>query len=278
MFDNEFNVSEYDGKKKKTKEMSKKSIIIWSVIIGIIIILSFYFINQSSTDNYYIILDNNKAITYEDGIFQYVTNNDYLKSNYKVFNQNNYIGSYHISYVDEYTKEVFFTNPMSSDRYIFDKPLLAISDNIEFIEYQDGEFYEEDFDMFYNVSSKDYIIKKSDLYDYSKVVLDFDNDGKLETFFAVTYEKVEDDEWFHEWNYSLLYYVNEGNIILIAEGEPYYIDDSIVFPNYLIRSVIDIDSDGYYEVIVQNRMYDEPIYEFYSLKDDKFQLVFTTGI
>ena len=279
MFKDEFGVVEFSERKNNQKELSKKSIIIWSIIVLIIIILSIYFSSISSTDDYYILLDNNKMITYDDGIFSYVTDNDYLKSNYKVFNQNKYIGSYYISKVDDFTNEVYFTTPMSSDSYIFEKPLLAISDNIEVVKYDNLEFYNDDFDIFYNISSKDYIVKKSDIHDYSKVVLDFDNDNELETFYAVTYERVDDklnSEFIHEWNYSLLYYVDDGNTILLSEGEPYYIGESIVFPSYLVRAVLDIDSDGYYEVVVQNRMYEIPVYEFYSLKDGKYQLVFST--
>lgn len=268
-------------KDKENSKKNKKNIIIFAIIILLLIVLSFIFINMQSTDNSYIILDNFKAIQYLDNHFEYVENDDYFKSNYKVFYQNDYIGSYFIDKVDSFTGETFFTNSNSENRFLFDKPLLALSSNLEFIEYENGTFTNADFEIFYNISSKDYIVELSDITHTSKVTLDFDNDGKFETFYAVTYERtkdLDDDEEMHLFNYSLLYYVKNNYTYLIKESEPYYEGESIVFPNYRIRAVIDVNNDNVYEVIVTNMKYDNPIYEIYELKNDNYEMTFTTTI
>lgn len=72
-------------KDKENSKKNKKNIIIFAIIILLLIVLSFIFINMQSTDNSYIILDNFKAIQYLDNHFEYVENDDYFKSNYKVF-------------------------------------------------------------------------------------------------------------------------------------------------------------------------------------------------
>lgn len=66
--------------------------------------------------------------------------------------------------------------------FIFDTPLLAISTDIDFITYKNLNFDETNFEMFASLNTKNYITKLSDLYDTSKVIIDFDNDGKDEIF------------------------------------------------------------------------------------------------
>ena len=55
-------------------------------------------------------------------------------------------------------------------------------------------------------------------------------------------------------------------------------EENIVFPNYRIRSIIDINNDNIYEIIIANMMYDEPIYEIYELNNNKYEMVFSTTI
>lgn len=43
----------------------------------------------------------------------------------------------------------------------------------------------------------------------------------------------------------------------------------------MISSIIDVNNDNIYEIIVTNRKYDEPIYEFI---DNKYTLVFASDI
>lgn len=267
---------------KKTKKNSKLKFIILIIVTIIAIILSIVFIKMASTDNYYIILDNSGVIEYSDGIYNYAQNDDYLKSNFRVFSQKEYVGSYYIKRVDN-TNDILFTNIHADYNYVFNKPLVAISNNIEYIEFTNQKFDQNDFEIFYNVSSKDYITKISDLLDTVKITLDFDGDGQEETLYSVTYEynkdfAIDDNEEISEYNYSLLYYYKDGYIDLIAENEPYYEDESIVFPSYGVSAVIDIEDDGVYEIIMQNRMYDEPIYEIYKMVNGSYISVFSTSL
>ena len=159
--------------------------------------------------------------------------------------------------------------------------MLAISDNVNYIEYQNENFLESDFTIFNDISNKDYIKKLSDLIYTSKITLDFDNDGTLETIYIVTYESIDDnenDEIINQNNYSVIFYVKNNQTYLIKEGIPYYEEENIVFPDYRIRSIIDINNDNIYEIIIANMMYDEPIYEIYELNNNKYEMVFSTTI
>ena len=271
-----------ESNQKKTKKNSKLKFIILIVATIIAIILSIVFIKMASTDNYYIILDNSGVIEYSDGTYSYAKNDDYLKSNFRVFSQKEYVGNYYIKRVDT-SNDVLFTNIHADYNYVFNKPLVAISNNIKYIEFTNEEFDQNDFEIFYNVSSKDYITKLSDLLDTVKITLDFDGDGQEETLYSVTYEynknfATDDNEEISKYNYSLLYYVKDDYIDLIAENEPCYEEESIVFPSYGVSAVIDADNDGVYEIIMQNRMYDEPIYEIYKMVNGSYVSVFSTSL
>lgn len=254
---------------------------LWIVLIIIVVILSIIFFSMKSSNNSYIILDNNKIIEYNNEKYQYVDNDDYIKSNYKVFYQNKYIGSYFIDEVDSFTGEVFFTNKSSSNRYLFDKPLLAISNNIDFIEFKNEEFTMDDLEIFNNISNKDYITALSEITSTSKVTLDFDSDGVYETFYTVTYDSLEDltnYELLNNNSYSVFYYTKNGQSYLIKENELYQEGENIIFSNYKISSIIDINNDDIYEIIIINMMYETPIYEIYEFKRNSYELAFSTTI
>lgn len=249
------------------------------IIAVVIVIVSIILIIKENDENYYLILDNHKVIEYKEGKYNY-TDNNFYKPYYRVFNDNTYLGRYNIYQIDEFTHEVFFTNPESVGMFAFENPLLAISDNIDKIDYKISEFTNDDFTVFYDLSSKDYIKSIKDLYDTSKVVLDFDNDGKNESLYTVTYENLDNDEIeISEKNYSIMYYLDHnGETTILAEGEPYYEGESILFPNYIVRSIVDITGDKNYEIIVTNRMHDEPVYEIYELIDGKYTMMFATDL
>ena len=253
------------------------------IILAIIIVtITIILIIKENDEKYYLILDNHNVIEYKDGEYNYTNTNNknYYKPYYRVFKDNAYLGRYTITKIDEFTHEVFFTNPESEGMFAFENPLLAISDNIDKIEYNLSEFTEEDFEIFYDISSKDYIKNKNDLYDTSKVELDFDNDGKKEIIYTVTYEHIEDEDVeISMKNYSIMFYLDHNNeITILAEGEPHYEGESILFPNYIVRSVLDINKDGLYELIITNRMHDEPVYEIYELIEGTYTMMFATDL
>lgn len=259
---------------------NKKKLTIIGVILGVLLIVTIFLIFNENKENYYIILDNHGIIEYKNNVYNYTENDKYLKSLYKVYNDNNYIGIYTIDKVDEFTKEIFFTNVESKGSYAFEKPLLAFSDNIEKIDYKISDFTDSDFYLFNDIAMKSYIKDKNDLYDTSKIVLDFDNDNKNETLFTVTYEDLESASIeIGENSYSIMYYMDDnGELTILAQGEPYYEEESILFPNYMIKTILDVNKDGVYEIIVINRMHDEPIYEIYAIKDNRYTMVFATDL
>ena len=98
-----------ESNQKKPKKSSKLKFIILIIVTIVAIILSIVFIKMASTDNYYIILDNSGVIEYSDGTYSYAKNDDYLKSNFRVFSQKEYVGNYYIKRVDT-SNDVLFTN------------------------------------------------------------------------------------------------------------------------------------------------------------------------
>lgn len=259
---------------------NKKKIMITSVLITILAIITLAIYFNGKNQKSYIILDSNKVIEYQNGRFDYVKNENYQKSFYRVFNQNTYLGNYKIHSIDFETNDFYFSNDNSKDMFIFEEPLMGISTNIDFIEFENLEFTDSDFTKFIELSNYNNVHKKEDLYDTSKVKLDFDNDGKEEYFYTVTYEHIEDDTLeISNKNYSIMYYVDDdNNIKILSEFNPYYEGDSIIFPNYIIRSIIDVNDDKKYELVVINRMYDKPEYEIYELKNNEYEMVFATDI
>jgi len=267
-------------KSRKNELENKKKLTIIGIILGILLVITIILIFNENNENYYIILDNHGIIEYKNETYNYTEEKKYLKSLYKVYNDNNYLGTYTIHKVDDFTKEIFFTNVDSEGSYAFEKPLLAITDNIEKIEYKLSDFTDSDFYLFNDIAMKSYIKDKNDLYDTSKVVLDFDNDNKNETLYTVTYEDLENDYVeVGENNYSIMYYMDDnGELTILAQGEPYYEGESILFPNYMIKTILDVNNDDIYEIVVINRMHDEPVYEIYAIKDNVYTMVFATDL
>ena len=70
----------------------------------------------------------------------------------------------------------------------------------------------------------------------------------------------------------------ESPFLFRENYKPYYEEESIVFPSYGVSAVIDADNDGVYEIIMQNRMYDEPIYEIYKMVNGSYVSVFSTSL
>ncbi len=97
-----------------------------------------------------------------------------------------------------------------------------------------------------------------------KVELDFNNDGKTETLYTTTNYVLD----VVNYNFkSLFYMVNEnGKVQIIEENE---------MP-YSFISVIDIDNDQHYEVIMGYNIKNLPTldscYKLYEIKDDKWEL------
>lgn len=260
--------------------MKNKKKLIVVILLLILLVITMVLIITGKNTNSYIILDNNKAIEFKNGVFDYVRDEKYSESFYRVFNQNTYLGNYKIYTIDSTTNDIYFSNSGSDDMFIFEEPLMALSTNVDFIEFDFLEFTDSDFEMFLEISSNNDINQKGDLYDTSKVVIDFDNDGKDEFLYTVTYEYTSDDIFeISEKNYSIMYYVDDDNYIkILAESNPYYEGDSIIFPNYMIRSIIDINNDEKYELIVMNRKYDKTEYEIYNFVNNSYELVFATDM
>ncbi len=96
----------------------------------------------------------------------------------------------------------------------------------------------------------------------SKVSYDFDNDGVIETVYTVTNASLE---YTGEKQRSLLFVVKNDKVLQILD------DDD---PNYIVRSVLDLNNDGKYELIVSKGDLDistfSSCYQIYTLKNGKF--------
>lgn len=91
-------------------------------------------------------------------------------------------------------------------------------------------------------------------------------------------EDLTNYELLNNNSYSVFYYTKNGQSYLIKENELYQEGENIIFSNYKISSIIDINNDDIYEIIIINMMYETPIYEIYEFKRNSYELAFSTTI
>lgn len=128
----------------------------------------------------------------------------------------------------------------------------------------DYSLYEEGDDVFLrDVLKKKYNEKFKNTL--SKISYDLDNDGVLETIYSVTNESLSTDGG----NYSTIFLVKDGKLI----GT---LDNDTKSP-YIVQSVIDLDGNGKYEVIVSkgtsNFATFDTCYQIYSINGTKIKKI-----
>ena len=222
-------------------------------IVLIVILIVFFFVmffafgvkNILREDDQLILLVGDHTIwTYQNKMWNEVyENSDIEKLNwqeYEVFSDNQKLGNYYLWHDDKWYA-------FDQDRSSVSLPgsLLAYQSNYEvsLVPFQEEEIgstsYIEKVLTSYNLSPK------SRLTSSSKVVLDFDQDGKMEEFYAIS--NAFSTEFKPDVIFSLAFMVKDNSIYMIYEdvGNTYF-DACRPF----FRSFINVDYDLPYEVIL----------------------------
>ena len=99
----------------------------------------------------------------------------------------------------------------------------------------------------------------------AKISYDFDSDGVVETVYTVTNASLE---YTGEEQKSLLFVVKNNKVLQVLDND---------YPNYFVRSVLDLDNDGKYELIVSKGDLDistfDSCYQIYTLQHGKFERI-----
>lgn len=234
----------------------KKAYVIVIFILIIYFIFVYVFASNSANENKKkasIIVNGISAWKYEKSEWQYIYNykeiND--KNKYKIYLSNNYIGNYKI--VVNNSKIYAFDNDNNSLQY--NGSIIAINSNYEInIKNPTYDIYTEEDDNILKSIMQDY-----NLYTFknNKINLDINNDEKEETLYIVNCYNS------NELVFSGLYLYNDKLIEIIRS-------DDLNYVSYNIESLIDIDNDNKFELLISSNLNNIKSYKIYKGKGKKY--------
>ena len=247
----------------------KKSIIIISVVLIICLLIVFLVSSLSSNNysHYYLVLDN-EIIKYEDESYTKVDPSDMDKESFKILSLKTYLGNFFYDHYDYDSSNIFF---MKEDKsYLFDKPLLGLQDNAEYINYEKINLEEEELLSFIPTFDKVNIDNTSFFTEASKVEIDLDNNGEIDYIYNFLYEGEDESDDFS----TIIVEIN-GNRSILDEDIPKEVDNIYEITKMSLEYILDLDNDKNYELIFTKTTSDNPEYSIYKL-DDTYKEVYYT--
>lgn len=228
----------------------KKDYIILYTLLGIYVIATLLFYGYQEflkfyekRKNTYLIIGNLIKFQYENGEWSDIQDKSkYNLVDYDTYVNNVKLGNYKIQQFQN--KWYLFDKDNNSIKY--DGKLLAINTKRDFnlVEYKTKALDNND----KNILNE--ILKKHQIYKYKlnvgeKVTLDFNGDGKTETLYAVSNAFIQEEQR----NFALLVIIDNDKTIILKQvyKESMFADE---IPLMKIISIVDIDNDKKYEIIV----------------------------
>lgn len=234
----------------------KKDYIVLYALLGIYIFITLCFYGyqellklKEKRKNTYLIINNNVKIQYENGKWTDIDDSEkYNMIDYDVYINSVKLGNYKIQQLNN--KWYLFDDERNSIKY--NGQLLAINTKRDFkaIEYKEEAINSIDRENLVELL-KNHEITKFSLNMKEKVTLDFDGDGDIETLYAVSNAFIVNEQKC----FSLLYIVDDNKTTILKQVFK-NIGSEHVIPLMDIVSIIDIDDDNKYEIIVDESYFD----------------------
>lgn len=219
-------------------------------LIFVIIFLPGYL--RKLHDKMYIIYGNDLHIKLENGEWSDIENiNDYKFNKFNVYSGNSFLGKFKILnsntliLYDDYYNKVNYSDTIFAYNSNFD---VSVVDLIE------TEKNEKDDLVIDSVLDKVKISNYNDLNLFQKVSWDFDNDGVIENLYCISNFYTYED--FPKL-FSIVF-IEKNNKIDIIKSNIIDNIDLNVEESYTIAKVIDLRSDGKYELLLSNDYFSRP--------------------
>lgn len=258
--------------KEKTKERKKiKTIIIILIIIIIYFLLAFAVSEKTKENKKYenlLIINRHALLTLNKGQWSQINklSEDLLENNFSIYDDEKRINDIKLQFISDSNKWYFFEDDYNElipnkFRYAFKgfKDIKPAKYTFDFL---------NDDDMFIlsqYLSKKGYNQDnfKSNSFKYT---FDIENDGKSEIIYTTT--NINLDLQKNIFNYSGIFMVKDDKIIPIADNSE---------KPYSITEILDIDNDGYNEIIVIKDLVNLPTfsncYQIYDYKNNKWKII-----
>lgn len=191
------------------------------------------------------------------------------------YNENMFKEKYHIVGDFGEMDNIIINRSSTGEWNYMDKDYKSIDVNNVTLAYS-GNFKNvklADYDFSYYDSSYDSILKKAlgdrDIskftYSVRRSSMDFNGDGKLESIYTLTNV---DSAVSKENRYSLIFLESNGKVVTIDEEKE---------KEFMVESILDLDNDGKYEVVVNKGALDVSLvddsYQIYKINGDSFKCI-----
>lgn len=251
------NQNDIENKKILTKVLI--GVILYGILMSILIVK--FGIDEEETElNSYLIIDDVYLYQYEDNKMKKISflDTNYDKHLFDIYRDGEYSGAFYVSNISH--DYVNFIKKGSSGMYRPTIPYIALTQDIEYIEYEKEELNLEDIQYIENMMFDKGIYDIGTIDNSSKVKIDLDNDQVEETIYQVTNYNYD---FVPENVFSLIYIMDDNNIEIIEEY--YEISENVVeLPQCDLKHILDLSGEGNYTLVVSNSDYDETYLNFYN--------------
>ncbi len=250
-------------------ETLKKNKSIIMIIVGILlygIVMCIIFFNFDNSDNIhlqhnYLIINGESFYEYKDNQITTITfsDTDFENDKFNIYNDGKNRGSFYVSKNgSEYQFIKFFKNK-GSDGYIPKLPFIALTKEIELINFTKEDLDDKDIDNLKEILIDKDIVDIGTLFKSYKINIDLDNDAVKETIYVISnYDYINISE-----NMFSLVYVNDDDRQYILE-ENYYTQDNIEeFIQLNVSYILDLDGEKNYTIVVSSSDNSTTINNFY---------------
>lgn len=251
----------------------KTYIFLMTIVIAFGIIMYFVFAKpniKSGKDSATFIVGDNTIWKYDNKKWLNITLSSSIKKlnwqKYKVFSDNKFLGTYQLMYNDKWYAFTDKNKAVNLNGKIF---AYKSNYNINLLQFESKEITPDDY--VYQVLSNNNISLSSKLTSLSKTDIDFDNDGKLESFYIVS--NAFADNFSPEYTFAFVFMVKDKQIYEIYKDiskNEFYNGCKPYFTSFL-----DINNDNIYEFILSCGKYsiEEEVNMLYQLDNDNFKIL-----
>lgn len=261
--------------KKKNKIEQENQKIVKKIIIGVVIygifmaalILKLGFKEEEIELNSYLIIDDVYFYQYVDNKIKPIsvldTNyDDYI---FEVYSDNEFSGTFYV--VSAKYEYVNFRKKGSSGMYKPQAPYIAVTQNMEVLEYQTKNLTTEDINDLTNMMLEKEVYDLDGINYSYKVSIDLDADDSEETVYVVSNYNYMD---IPEIAFSIVYVEDENGVTILEEN--YVTSDEIMnLVQYSLKSIVDLSGEEKYTLIVSSSDYDETELSFYEATGNNYK-------
>lgn len=229
------------------------------IVMGIIVLILF-----NRTDGY-LIIDETIVLSKSGNSIKKVSNynEDMFKKKYHIVGD---FGEMKNAYINRSSTGEW--NYMDEDYKSLDVSdvTLAYSGNFKNVRLADYDFsyYDSSYDSILEKALGDRDISKFS-YSVRRSSMDFNGDGKIESIYTLTNV---DSAVSKENRYSMIFLESNGKVITIDEDSE---------KQFMIKSILDLDNDGKFEVVVNKGSLDVSLiddsYQIYKINGDSFKCI-----